>query len=373
METTPSTEAAPLSVEGLSSPAALAKEQARMEALSSPAVGNARARMEVITLPATVHERAGMKATSTAAVGKERATAQPISSPAAGVKEPASITRQATCADWTSWVPPRTDPAVVMQVISKAYVDVERNFIRLMELNSDFTRQNMYLMCLDAASVEIFSALGIRCVPLGTLKYTSEHDIWKTRVRVVSCLVTAGYDVIMSDADALWLSDPMDYMNLPAHRNSSVVASRGNFPHGLEKMWGATICMGFILFRATGRAMDEFQDTMERIALQTGDDQISVNQAAHQLGITWDVKSDMRLTESTGVGRGAIANLSGDDEPFEVILLPHDRFTRFCTSTPISAETTVVAHCHSNKKEALGRRVSWMLDANLWSIDVSDP
>lgn len=283
-----------------------------------------------------------------------------------------AITKRATCADWTSWVPPRTEPAVVMQVVSKGFVDVERNFIRLMELNSAFTRQNMYLTCLDSASVEMFASLGIRCVPLGALQMSSEHDIWRTRVRVVSCLVVAGYDVVMSDADALWLSDPMEYMNLPAHRNSSVIASRGNFPHNLERLWGTTICMGFILFRATGAAMQIFQDRMERLVLMTGDDQISANRAALELGISWDADSDMRLEKSTGVGKGTIAKLSGDQGPFEVILLPHNKFTRFCTSTPISSET-VVAHCHSSKKQSLGRRVSWMLEKKLWSIDVGDP
>ncbi|CAN0015047.1 unnamed protein product, partial [Laminaria digitata] len=283
------------------------------------------------------------------------------------------ITKRATCADWISWVPPRTEPTIVMQVISKGFVDVERNFIRLMELNSPFTRQNMYLMCLDTASVESFASLGIRCVPLNKLQLSSEHDIWRKRVRVVSCLVIAGYDVIMSDADALWLSDPMEYLNLPAHRHSSVVASRGNFPHNLEKLWGATICMGFALFRATGAAMDTFQDKMGLIALKTGDDQISANRAALDLGIVWDVDGDMRLSKSTGVGRGTIVQLSGDGgEPFEVILLPHNKFTRFCDSTPITNDT-VVAHCHSNKRTALDQRLTWMHEANLWSIDVSDP
>ena len=124
---------------------------------------------------------------------------------------PREITKQATCGEWASWEPPRTDPAVVLQVVSEAYVDLEKNFIRLMELNSAFTRQHLFLMCLDDASVNIFSSLGIRCVPVGTLRFQSHKDVWKARVRVLSCLVTEGYNVIMSDSDALWLRDPMKY------------------------------------------------------------------------------------------------------------------------------------------------------------------
>ncbi|CAN0423453.1 unnamed protein product, partial [Laminaria digitata] len=211
--------------------------------------------------------------------------------------------KNVTCGEWASWIPPRTSPAVVMQVVSEDY----------------------------------------------------------------------GYDVIMSDSDALWLGDPMDSITLPAVSASSIIASRGSFPYGLGELWGTTICMGFILFRATGASMDTFQDVMERIVLRTGDDQIAVNRAALGLGIAWDEGSDMRYENSTGIGKGTIAGLSGGEEtgPFEVTLLPHNKFTRECAATPISKETTV-AHCHYGKKE---RRVkeAWMRDANLWSPGFSSP
>lgn len=281
-----------------------------------------------------------------------------------------AVTNKATCADWASWVPPTTDPAVVMQVVSEDYVDLERNFIRLMELNSAFTRENLYLMCLDDASVSIFEALGIRCVPMGTLEMHSHKDLWEIRVRVVSCLVAEGYDVIMSDSDALWLGDPMEYINLSSS-SSSVMASRGSFPSAIKSEWGATMCMGFIFFRATGAAMDTFQNTMERIVLETGDDQIAVNQAALELGIAWDKGSDMGYVTSVGIGKGTIAKLTSDDGKFfEISLLPHNKFTRQCDSTPISNDT-IVAHCRSKKIPS--DKTNWMQEQDIWSPDGCSP
>ena len=282
---------------------------------------------------------------------------------------PSSITKTATCSEWASWVPPRTDPAIVMQVVSENYVDLQRNFMRLMEYNSVFTRHHLYLMCMDDASVEIFAALGIRCVPLGALEFNTIHDVWRTRVRALSCLVMEGHDVIMSDSDALWLGDPMDYFSLPAVQSSSVVSSRGSLPGSLSSKWGATMCLGFIFFRATGPGMNKLQTAMETFVLRIGDDQIAANKAVSRLGVTWDEDSDMRLVESTGLGRGTIEKLRGDDGPFVVTLLPHSAFTRHCDKTPISNET-VVAHCHSRK--FVSRRVSWMEEANLWLVGDND-
>ena len=284
---------------------------------------------------------------------------------------PSRKTAQATCEEWVSWVPPRTYPALVMQAVSEKYVNVEQNFMRLMELNSVFKRHHLYLMCMDDASVRIFATLGIRCVPLDSLQFDSIHDLWKTRIRALSCLVTEGYDVIMSDADALWLRDPMDYFNLPEVRNSSVVASRGNHPRSISNRWGASMCLGFILFRATGPGMVTLQKYIETLVLQITDDQIATNKAVNRFGITWDEDSDMRFANSTGLGRGTIDNLfDDDDEPLVITLLPHSAFTRLCASNQISNET-VVAHCHSIKR--VGRRVSWMQEANLGLLDSDHP
>ena len=283
---------------------------------------------------------------------------------------PSPITNNSACGEWASWVPPRTDPALVMQVVSTDYIDLERNFMQLMELNSVFTRHNMYLMCMDNASVEIFASLGIRCVPLSALQFNNIHDVWKTRVRALSCLVMEGYDVIMSDADALWLRDPMEYFDLPSVRSSSIVASRGSLPFSLSKKWGATLCLGFILFRASGPIMDEIQRSMQHLVSTIADDQITANRAVSQAGVTWDKESDMRLVDSTGLGRGTIKRLRGDDGPFVISLLPHSAFTRDCRSNPISNKT-VVAHCHSRKK--VGLRVAWMKEANLWLMDSTNP
>lgn len=104
--------------------------------------------------------------------------------------------------------------------------------------------------------------------------------------------------------------------------------------------------------------------------METGDDQVAVNQAALELGVVWDKSSDMRYENSTGVAKGMIVSLSGDDgEPFEITLLPYNKFTRVCAATPISSETTV-AHCFYGKKEP-GVKESWIRDARLWSPDGS--
>lgn len=92
--------------------------------------------------------------------------------------------------------------------------------------------------------------------------------------------------------------------------------------------------------------------------------QVALNTAAHELGIVWDKKSDMRYIKSVELGRGVIPMLGGNGD-FTVTLLPHIAYTRVCKSMPIS-NRTVVAHCNSKKKA--GAKASWMKTAKLWNV-----
>lgn len=273
-------------------------------------------------------------------------------------------TAESNCSDWMEWVPPRTEPGIIMQVVTKGYLLVQENFIALLEANSGFTRDNIFLMCLDRIAEREVAAMGIRCVPMfgqwdGDLSF-----VWKLRVKVLSCLVKAGHSVVLTDSDALWLKDPQLDFELPEVRDSSIVASRGSFPNDLGTMWGATLCMGFILFRA-GAGTERILAVMERLVHEVGDDQKAVNYAVKDLGIEWDPNTDMRYIESTGLGKGTIGGIVEGDAGLNVTLLPHDKYTRKCNEVPIGPQT-MVAHCHSKKTGK--SKTEWMRIAHLWVV-----
>lgn len=194
----------------------------------------------------------------------------------AGAAAAPAVTNRSTCIELNAWLPRRTEPAVVLQLVSAHYVDLERNFVRLMERNSGFTRENLYLMCLDREAFEALRGFGIRCVPVNDMRDYALHDLWRLRLRVLRCLLAKGHDVIMSDSDALWLHDPVRAMqDIEGVNSSSIVASKGGYPFALAEAWGSTICMGFVLFRAApDEGMRVFQREVELVVSESGDDQV---------------------------------------------------------------------------------------------------
>ncbi|CAM9470763.1 unnamed protein product [Ascophyllum nodosum] len=274
---------------------------------------------------------------------------------------------ESNCSDWTAWMPPRTDPAVIMQVVTDGYVPVEKNFIAYMEKNSQFSRENIFLVCLDKGSERDIALLGFRCVPVADQSGIGRNHafVWRMRVKVLSCLLEAGYNVIASDSDALWLKDPALDFELPEVRGSGIVSSRGDMPPELYQRWGSVLCMGFIFFRP-GAGVDEVLKQINTLIQTIGDDQRSLNYVLQRMHIKWDTTTEMRYVQSTSFGRGTVpmAGLKGGG--LNVTLLPHSKYTRKCDEVPIGSNTTV-AHCHAKKKGPL--KIEWMKRENMWEVD----
>lgn len=84
--------------------------------------------------------------------------------------------------------------------------------------------------------------------------------VWFERMRVVYQLLALKYAVLHSDADALWLKNPLTELKVLS-RNQDLIFSRGNAAGGANAGHGRGVCMGFFLAmprpatRATMRAM----------------------------------------------------------------------------------------------------------------------
>ena len=126
------------------------------------------------------------------------------------------------------------------------------------------------------------------------------RQLWAVRVLEAEKLLAAGHGAIFFDADAIWQTDVVTLltaMSTEATETNTatpppdVVASRGRFPHNIEKVWGATVCMGLIYFAPTPgaaallRAMRHYIDPDPAVPF---DDQIAINRALmDEAGVRW--------------------------------------------------------------------------------------
>merc|ERR1712013_86117 len=118
--------------------------------------------------------------------------------------------------------------------------------------------------------------------------------------------------------------------------------------------WGATACMGFVLFRSTlsNLTIQRF----ERATLELGDDQKGLNYMLNDSSIEWQGELPMPTIESNG-RESQQSNFgifgAGNGHNGSITLLPHSLFVRECNdvTVPHNKDTPpFVIHCMSRKK-----------------------
>jgi len=82
---------------------------------------------------------------------------------------------------------------------------------------------NIFFICLDKGVEDRLLKIGLHCSHL--FPYTTGyHKLWLARVRITQSLMRQGYDVLMTDVDAVWLRNP--FPDIEKHiRQSDIIGT----------------------------------------------------------------------------------------------------------------------------------------------------
>lgn len=205
---------------------------------------------------------------------------------------------------------------------------------------------NYGIICLDNDIQGFMRAIGRPC--FGDEKFfTALHSedvedyegrmyrFWALRLQLVTLLTQSGIDVILTDADAIWVKNPFDLTV-----EGDITASRGGYPQDLGHRWGATAMMGFVYFHGTP-AVAQFlkEEVIPRYMtnMEKPYDQVALNMAFAANNVTWSEKK-MSYTKSTEISEGTVSGL-------RLRLLDHERFVRQCGSAKKDKANAYVLHC----------------------------
>lgn len=135
---------------------------------------------------------------------------------------------------------------------------------------------------LDVGAVAFAKTAGTEAVQLswdGDLA-----GLWAARIGVFSEILRAGQSFIHTDADAIWLKDPLaDWLA----DDVDMTFTQGTIhPPAVFETWGFVLCCGLFRLNATA-ASQRFLSRVADDIMETGDDQTSVNRVLMSDGIEW--------------------------------------------------------------------------------------
>lgn len=169
---------------------------------------------------------------------------------------------------------------------------------------------------------------------------------------IVRALLRLGLSVIMSDADAVWLKNPMTPI---ASWDVDVAFQRVvYFPKAIASLWGFAACSGFVFFRSTPGTIALLEACVnEHRGVQ--DDQVALNLALLGAGTRWPQsvpRSDTErcrneadlISEFRRAARRAIRGRA-TKYGLDVMALPHHQFWRHDW---LEADRCEMVICHPN-------------------------
>ena len=167
--------------------------------------------------------------------------------------------------------------------------------------------------------------------------------LWIHRVEVLLELMEEGYDVIHSDADAIWLKDPQPY--LQSLRQDMIFSQGTIWPPDVQDKWGFVLCCGFFMLRSNKKTLQFVNELLQRVK-KDKDDQVSCNRILMEQAAVWNKPAkpytiDFRgkqfvCSQDTRVGKCGKLTLA---------LLPHKQFQRIYEKS----EEVYIRHLISEK------------------------
>jgi hypothetical protein len=170
---------------------------------------------------------------------------------------------------------------------------------------------------------------------------------------VARLLIQFGFNVFISDVDALWLRDP-----LPFVQDADVAFQRVAYhPDAIAKEWGFAACSGFVWFRAADCSLT-FVERCIDTNLSVCCDQVAMNLALYGAEQHWNCQqpdwwasfpdgSADWVAREAAFARVATWPITGTDKTTgaRLLALPHDKFWRHAM---VSTDSSRIVICHPN-------------------------
>lgn len=220
------------------------------------------------------------------------------------------------------------------------------------------------VISLDDATKEAFSSDKVMHRPLHGGQ-CSLDALWVHRIVILRELLSQGNNLIHSDADAIWVKDPIPEIE---NYDDDMVFSQGTFwPRDVHSKRGLVLCCGFFHLRPSPSTFAFLDAVQERMA-EDQDDQIAMNRVISGWIGEWKIEEqyeipfkDTRFFASASPIRSTGTDRNG--RAFSISVLPHHSFPRLVKEI---SDEVVVAHPLSGK--TMEEKEAILGELGLWKV-----
>lgn len=231
---------------------------------------------------------------------------------------------------------------VIVVFVDERYVAVAANWLAAVRRIG--LQQHVMLVTLDSGAERAFAPIHTSRL-FRPIDSRNLGDLWMHRVRIVSSLLADGRDVVHSDADAVWLGNPLSELFAPGF---DMVFSQGTlWPPDVHHTRGVVACCGLFAVRSSPRTRDFFTDLETRVAVEH-DDQVAVNRLLNETLGPWTIEKPHQAEVSGRAFTISDSMMVAEGDGLRIGVLPFRRYPRLMSDP----RHVVVGHPLSGKTAA---------------------
>lgn len=227
----------------------------------------------------------------------------------------------------------------ILTFVDEAYLPVARNWLVAIA-RLGLTGQ-VLVVTLDQASERSLAGSGIRLLHR-PWRSPDLNDLWIHRVRVMAELLDSGADLVHSDADAVWLGDPLPALTAAGF---DLVFTQGTvWPPRTHARRGFVLCCGLYGVRNTPATRMFFARFVERVERER-DDQAALNALVDEEFGDWVVEAPYAVPFRATRFICSRTLMTARAPDLALAVLPHHAYPRLMQTT----DGVVVGHPLSGK------------------------
>lgn len=247
----------------------------------------------------------------------------------------------------------------IVTFCNKSYIPVLKNwYLALQKIGLE---QHALVITLDDETRDAIDFCDTLHRPI-EVEEQNFGGLWQHRLEVLNDLLQLHDEIIHSDADAVWLRNPLPMIS---SLNANIVFTQGTvWPHDVHALYGVVLCCGLFYLNNSPQAKQFVAQIKERV-INDKDDQVSVNREVASRITGWQIEEpvlipfrETNFTTSKAVMTSKAKN-KGDD--LNVCVLPHHHFPRLVDSI---TEEVYVAHPLSGK--TLDDKIRCLTNLGIW-------
>ena len=245
----------------------------------------------------------------------------------------------------------------IVTFVNEGYLPIVRNWlVAIARLN--LTGQAL-VVTLDESAHEALANSGVRLLHRPKT-LPGLNGLWIHRVAVLSELLKAGENIVHSDADAVWLGDPMPALTSGAF---DLVFTQGTiWPPEVHAKRGIVLCCGLYFVRGTPQAGRFFARIAERVRSDT-DDQRALNRMVDETFHDWVIEAPYAIPFRDTQFICSRRPITAQGPDVTLAVLPHHAYPRLMNGS----DGVIVGHPLSGKtceetRVVLQQHGLWLLD-----------